>query len=283
MTDHLSATLGDPDHHQPKGRLVTLRTWLSEAPFTLTLSSGYFGFFAHCGVLNALLEEGLTPASVTGSSAGALVGGLWASGRAVDEIKSALFELRREDFWDPGLGFGLLKGQLFEQHLSHLLGCEQFKETIVPLRVTAFQCNTLRARVFSEGALAPIIRASCTFPGLFQPVWIEGRAYIDGGVSDRPGWAGLSPEVRVLYHHLVSRARLRSALKMTQIPRRAHTAALVIRHLPRCAPHRLSAGPAAFAAAREATLSALDQRLPRRPELGLAAMHLDAQKYLSSS
>ena len=53
----------------------TLRTWLTEAPFTLGMSSGFFGFFAHAGVLAALEEQGLTPRAVAGSSAGALVTG----------------------------------------------------------------------------------------------------------------------------------------------------------------------------------------------------------------
>ena len=58
----------------------TLRTWLSEAPFSLTLSSGFFGFFAHAGVMTVLEDEGFVPSRVSGSSAGALVGGLWAAG-----------------------------------------------------------------------------------------------------------------------------------------------------------------------------------------------------------
>ena len=59
---------------------ATLREVLAEAPYGLALSSGFFGFFAHTGVLAALLDAGLVPARVSGSSAGALVGGLWAAG-----------------------------------------------------------------------------------------------------------------------------------------------------------------------------------------------------------
>ena len=259
----------------------SLRTWLNEAPFTLTLSSGFFGFFAHCGVLSALIEEGLTPASATGSSAGALVNGIWASGRSIEELKDALFELRREDFWDPAFGFGLLKGELFDGRLRQLLACDTFAETRVPLRVTAFNCARLKSRVFNQGELAPVIRASCTFPGLFHPVWIEGAPYIDGGVSDRPGWSGIDSHERVLYHHLLSRSRLRGVLGLTQVPQRSNTVGIVINQLPRCSPQNLSEGPAAFAAARETTLRTLDLRLPQRPEHGLAALRLDAFKRLN--
>lgn len=258
----------------------TLRAWLNEAPFTLTLSSGFFGFYAHCGVLSALLDEGITPARATGSSAGALVSGLWASGRDIQELQEALFELKRDDFWDPSIGLGLLKGALFEEKLKELLACADFSETRCPLRVTAFHCFRLRAQVFERGALAPVIRASCTFPGLFQPVWINGAPYIDGGVSDRPGWHQLESESRVFYHHLLSRSRLRGALGLTQVPRRPQTAALVVQGLPRCAPSDMSAGPEAFRAAREAMLRSLDEVLPHHPSERLAPV-LSARSALS--
>ena len=260
------------DHIEP----MTVRTWLDQAPFTLTLSSGFFGFFAHCGVLSALIEEGLVPSSVTGSSAGALVGGVWASGRSLPDFTDALFDVQPEDFWDPALGLGLLKGKLFEQKLRELLACQMFNDTIVPLRVTAFHCGLVRARVFSQGDLALAIRASCTFPGLLQPVWIEGTPYIDGGVSDRPGWSGLGPSFRVFYHHLVSRSRFRSALGLTRIPQRRNTVGLVLDRLPRCSPRDLSSGPTAFAVARDATLYALDQELSQPPEEALTSLRLNA-------
>jgi hypothetical protein len=55
--------------------VATLRDWLRGGPFTLGLSSEFFGFFAHAGVVSVLEPEGLLPARVVGSSAGALTGG----------------------------------------------------------------------------------------------------------------------------------------------------------------------------------------------------------------
>lgn len=268
----MSAPVDHSDISATQGDLPSLRDWLAAAPFTLTLSSGFFGFFAHCGVLSALLEEGLIPAQATGSSAGALVSGLWASGRSIDDLREALFELKRSDFWDPGLGLGLLRGELFEEKLRSLLACQNFSDTRSPLRITAFHCGRFRAQVFTGGPLAPAIRASCTFPGLFQPVWINGAPYIDGGVSDRPGWTGLGPQHRVFYHHLLSRSRLRGALGLTKVPKRAQTAALVVRGLPRCSPNDMSAGQHAFRIARESALCSLDRQLPYDPRGGLAVL-----------
>src|SRR5689334_8453056 len=102
-------------------RAPTLRQWLAEGPFALTLSSGFFGFFAHTGLMTALEDAGALPARLSGSSAGALVSGLWASGVDAPAIRDALLALRREDFWDPGFGLGLLRGRLFRERLEALL------------------------------------------------------------------------------------------------------------------------------------------------------------------
>jgi NTE family protein len=102
-------------------RAPTLEDWLREAPFALAMSSGFFGFFAHVGVLTVLEERGLVPSRASGSSAGALVGGAWASGVSADAIANAVLGLRRESFWDPYFGPGLLRGRLFRGLLDSLL------------------------------------------------------------------------------------------------------------------------------------------------------------------
>src|SRR5512138_1576520 len=108
-----------PPAAAPGPRTPSLRDWLAAAPFTLAMSSGFFGFFAHAGVVSVLEEEGLTPARICGSSAGALVGGLWAAGVRAARIREELLALRREHFWDVGgPGLGLLRGRLFRQRIE---------------------------------------------------------------------------------------------------------------------------------------------------------------------
>ena len=241
----------------------TLRTWLREEPFTLTLSAGFFGFFAHAGFITALEEEGITPTRLTGSSAGALVAGLWASGRDASTLREALFTLRREAFWDPGFGAGLLKGQLFAERLAELLPVDHFEACRWPLAVSVFELVRLRTRVIDTGPLNPAIRASCAFPGLFHPVRVAGRLAIDGGVLDRSGLAAVPPGTRTLYHHLATRSRLRSKLQqLSGIPQREGLCPIMIEELPRVGPGTLGEGPLAFARAREALLRALDTPAP---------------------
>ncbi len=81
-----------------------LGDWLAREPYTLGMSSGFFSFFAHCGLLSALEQADLLPQAVTGSSAGALTGGLWAAGLSAGDIAELYFSLRKHDFWDPAPG-----------------------------------------------------------------------------------------------------------------------------------------------------------------------------------
>lgn len=244
---------------------MTLHAWLAEQPFTLALSSGFFGFFAHCGVVAALEEARLRPCRLAGSSAGALVAGLWAAGLSASDIERELVGLRRSDFWDPALGPGLLAGERFGTRLQDLLPVARFEDCRVPLAVSVFDLRALATQVVDRGPLAPAVQASCTFPLLFQPLRIDGRPYLDGGVLDRPGLRAVRPTERLLYHHLASRSpwRRRNSPAL-RIPARPHTATLVVEALPRLGPFRLERGPDAFARARAATLEALASPLGAR-------------------
>lgn len=221
----------------------TLREWLEEGPFDLALSSGFFGFFAHAGVMTVLEDAGLTPARLSGSSAGALVGGLWAAGVDARAQAEELHRLRREHFWDPSPGLGLLRGRLFRAKLQHLLPVATFGDARVPLTVSVYDVVGRRTVVEQEGALAPAIQASCAVPLLFHPVWLRGRPFLDGGILDRPGLAGVPAGRRVLFHHLASRSPWRRSLPL---PARPNMRALVLEGLPRVGPFRLEEGPRAY-------------------------------------
>ena len=237
---------------------MKLADWLRERPFGLAMSSGFFGFFAHTGMLTVLEEEHLLPARVSGSSAGALVGGAWASGLSARELAETLLALRRESFWDPRFGPGLLHGRLFREQLDALLPRTTFEECRVPLAVSVVDVMSRAVRVIESGRLSPALHASCAVPLMFHPVWLDGRPCVDGGVADRPGLAGMPRSARVLFHHLASRSpwRRRESPSL-QIPVRANMTTLVLDGLPRVGPFRLAAGARAFDVARARTRRAL--------------------------
>lgn len=225
----------------------TLREWLSEKPFSMTLSAGFFGFFAHAGVMTVLEDAGLLPVRISGASAGALVGGIWASGVQATTIRDELLRLRREDFWDVRPGLGLLAGRLFQSRVESLLLTPSFDACRVPASLSVYDVLSRSTRVVERGLLAPAIVASCAVPGLFHPVWLDGRPLLDGGILDRHGLAGMPADTRVFYHHLSSRSpwRRRGSAAL-EVPNRSGMTAFVIGTLPRVGPFRLERGRRAF-------------------------------------
>lgn len=228
------------------------------------MSSGFFSFFAHTGVLLALDEVGLRPSHVGGSSAGALVAALWASGRETSEIRDELLTLKREEFWDPAFGLGFLRGQLFQEKLERDLGCTRFEDCRADLSVVVHDVWAGAPVVLESGSIPKAVYASCAVPFLFQPVWHERRLWTDGGVSDRAAVSSMRSGVRTLHHHIASRSPWRRKNSPAlQPPRGPLISALVFEGLPRVGPFRLEMGEQALMTAHRLTRQALEA--PRVP------------------
>lgn len=254
----------------------TLAALLRREPFELIMSSGFFGFYAHAGVIAALEEAGLVPALLGGSSAGALVTGLWAAGLPAARIRDRLLALRRADFWDldPTLGLGrlvggraaglgLLRGEAFARLLDESLsevGARRLGDCRVPLRVVAFDIDRRATCVLSEAGLplSLALRASCSFPGLFQPTRIATQRFLDGGIGDRAGIQAASPGARVLFHHLVPRSPWRTIHAAQNDPPDWPDLLLLSEpDLPRMGPFRMQLGQTAYELAYQMTRRAL--------------------------
>jgi predicted acylesterase/phospholipase RssA len=164
---------------------LLLQQWLSEKPFCLSLGAGYFGFYSHCGFISALESVGLKPYFISGASSGALIGSMWASGLSVGEVQHRILKLSKRDFWDPGLGLGLLKGQLFKQLLQDFFPVSRIEQCPIALSLSVFSPLTWQSKMMHVGELYKAVYASCAVPGLFQPQWISGLPHWDGGFRDR--------------------------------------------------------------------------------------------------
>lgn len=250
--------------------------WLAAEPFTLVLSAGFFGFYAHAGVIAALDQAGLRPRKIVGTSAGAITGGMWAAGVGVDGITALLESLRREDFWDPtwrslrssddpGTPLGLLRGRKLDALLVDALArsdarVERIEDCPTTLAIVTHELRRRRTHVHERGPLRPAIRASCALPIMFGPIRIDGRLHADGGISDRPGFRALEPNERALYHHLPHQSRWPRPSGREADDRREteHRRVLAFDDLPRVHPAALERGPEALARARAHTLRWLE-------------------------
>jgi NTE family protein len=224
--------------------------------YALCMSSGFFRFYAHMGVLKALEENDcLRVKACSGSSAGALVTGFLASGMKPSEMPEKVFAIKRSDIWDVGFGLGLLKGQLCQEILERDLKVKTFEECSIPLGVTAYDVLGMRTNCITTGDIATAVRASCCFPGLFQPVLIDGSLHIDGGCFDEGGLMALPsvPSSNLIVNVVCGRGRI----KRSVLPERfkdARLLTLVLDNIPNVSPFNMDTdGPKAYSVARAAT------------------------------
>lgn len=156
----------------------------------LVLSGGGARGFAHLGVLRILEREGLRPDLVVGSSAGAIVGALWASGMKVAEIERASDQLDWSVLFDfdpvravlGGIGLGLVRGDRLEQFLRQYL-VKPIESFPMPFAAVATDMETAETVALNRGDAAKAVRASCAIPALYEPVRAHGRLLADGQIS----------------------------------------------------------------------------------------------------
>jgi NTE family protein len=153
------------------------------AKIALVLGGGAARGFAHVGVIKALEAQGIVPDIVVGTSAGAVVGGLYAAGYSGFELQKLVLQLEESQFSDWSLpDRGVLKGEALQNFVNNAVGQRPLEKFSKLLAVVATDLNSGEAIVFRTGNTGMAIRASSSVPGLFQPVAIHGREYVDGGL-----------------------------------------------------------------------------------------------------
>jgi len=186
----------------------------------LALGGGGARGISHVSVLRKLEQMHIPVDCIAGTSIGSLVGGLYASGKSIDELETLVTSMdwmqlfddslarpersfrRKQDDRDRlatlGVGIrngkmrlspGILQGQrilaLFEKETLGVSAIEDFDALPIAYRATATDLNTGEAVVLGHGSLAMAMRASMSLPGIFQPVEIDGRVLLDGGLANQ--------------------------------------------------------------------------------------------------
>lgn len=147
----------------------------------LVLSGGGARGFAHIGVLRVLERAGAKFDVVAGTSMGAILGSLYASGLSADELYELATATDWTDVVDLSLKSGLLKGDRLAGFLAERLPAT-FEELKLPFATVATDIESGEEVVMTEGDLVSAVRASAAFPGAFEPVHLAGRTLADGGI-----------------------------------------------------------------------------------------------------
>lgn len=151
----------------------------------LALGGGAARGFAHVGVIQVLEEAGIRPDLVTGTSAGSLVAALYASGRngsQLQRIAETMDEATFTDWTLPLFSRGMLRGDALARYVHQQVGGRRIEDLTLPLGILATDLQSGQGVLFERGDIATAVRASSAVPGLFQPVRITGREYVDGGL-----------------------------------------------------------------------------------------------------
>src|SRR3954451_1305764 len=151
----------------------------------LALGGGFARGIAHAGVLAAFERHGIPIHCITGVSAGSIVAAAYASGATPDEIARAGCAMRFGDVARWSLcRMGFVVSERMKRFLERLLKAYRFEDMRIPLGVLATDVCTGQPVSFRDrGDVVLPIRASCSYPGLFQPVRCDGRLLVDGAIS----------------------------------------------------------------------------------------------------
>ena len=160
----------------------------------LALGGGAARSFAHIGVIKALEAQGIVPDIVVGTSAGAVVGALYASGLSGFELQKIALDMDESQIGDWSLpDRGVFKGEALQNFVNRAVANRPLEKLPRSFAVVATDLKNGESVLFRTGNTGMAVRASSAVPGVFQPVSINGREYVDGGlVSPIPARAARS-------------------------------------------------------------------------------------------
>jgi NTE family protein len=164
----------------------------SDAPVTshsarpgvaLALGGGFARGFAHLGVLQVFEENHIAISHIAGTSVGSILGAAYASGAPLAQIMATCRTLKFRDIarWHVSR-LGLASNHRLADLIERVFVSQTFEKLRIPMAVVATNLNSGEAVVFTEGNMVDPIRASCAFPGIFEPVEIGTRWLVDGGL-----------------------------------------------------------------------------------------------------
>ena len=153
------------------------------AKIALVLGAGAAKGFAHIGVLKVLESHKIPIHTIVGTSAGSFVGSLYAYGYNAYQLQKISFSIEKGDILDitvPDNGF--IKREMLEEYINEKLNNTTMEKLRIPFYAVATDIQNGQEVIFGKGSTGTAVRASCSIPGIFRPVKISDRLYVDGGI-----------------------------------------------------------------------------------------------------
>jgi NTE family protein len=169
----------------PTSQAATVAVPVAPKPIKigLALGGGAARGFAHIGVIKALEAQGIVPDIVVGTSAGAVVGALYASGLSGFELQKVALDMEEGQLGDWSLpDRGVFKGEALQNFVNRAVANRPLEKLPRSFAVVATDLKSGESVLFRTGNTGMAVRASSAVPGVFQPVSINGHEYVDGGL-----------------------------------------------------------------------------------------------------
>jgi NTE family protein len=167
---------------QPPARVLTDRPNVA-----LVLGGGAFHGMAHVGVIKVLEDAGIPIDLIVGTSAGSMVGALYADNPKIDSLMPLIKETKAKDVFDFSLfrsNEGFVSGKKLQSYLAKQLRVTQIEDTQIPFVAVTTDIEKGESVALKAGPIAASVNASCAIPGIFEPVKMYGSTFVDGGVID---------------------------------------------------------------------------------------------------
>ena len=181
-TTHLAAV---PENAQARAlnRVAVMSKNAEQPVIALVLGSGGARGYAHIGVIEVLEQHGIRPDYIVGTSAGSIVGSVYASGKTAAELREIALQLKANDIRDVDLSLkGFFNGQKVEDYINQQVRGMPLQQLKIPMYVVATELKNGKQTVFNYGNTGQAVRASVSIPSMFSPTKIGDNEYVDGGL-----------------------------------------------------------------------------------------------------
>lgn len=183
-TSHLKPVIEDAQVQQALNKPFSLIKQKQKRPVVaLVLGSGGARGYAHIGVIEVLEQQGIRPDFIVGTSAGSIVGSIYASGKSAAELRDIALKLKANDVRDVSVSLkGFFDGKKVEDYINQQVHNTPLQKLKIPMYVVATELKAGSKIVFNYGNTGQAVRASTSIPSMFVPTKIRDVEYVDGGL-----------------------------------------------------------------------------------------------------